>query len=354
MRSWFLPTAAFCFALISSLTIASVREDLWLRQTVFFLLGAAVFYLASKVPFAVWMQYRWLLYVGLIVLLLAPILLGQSSRNTSRWIELGFFRLQPSQLALPIGSLVTVWFLAQRPQTLGRLFLTLLSWLPIAGIIFLSPDLGTTAVYLAVSASLLWFSGVPLRWLTALAVTSLVVVIVSWQFLLLPYQRARFLTFIEGTQQADQQHYNAAQALIAVGGGELIGTGWKKGTQSHLQFLPERQTDFIFSSFAEEFGFIGTMLVLALTGATVVVLALAARQATTREEHLYLMATAATLFVQVFVNIGMNIGLLPITGVTLPLVSYGGSSILTTMLMLGICQHSIQASQRNQPILVLR
>ena len=353
MKSWFLPTSMLVLASISLVTIGSVRTDLWPRQALFFLIGAGVFFASSRLSFTRWLQWRWPLYLLVLILLMLPLLLGHSSRNTSRWIELGFLRLQPSQLAIPLVGLSTVYLLAQTKLSFKRLLLVLASLLPPAGLIFISPDLGTTVVFVGVLVSLFWFADAPLRHLALLSALALVGVILSWMFILKPYQRERMLSFIAGSQQEEEQHYNAAQALIAVGGGTFSGLGWGKGTQSHLQFLPERQTDFIFSSYAEEYGFVGTasllLVILTLGG----VQFFYARETADKSSALYLILSALTICIQAGVNIGMNIGLLPITGVTLPLVSYGGSSILATGVLLGIAQ-SILNQQKQVSAKVLR
>ena len=343
MKSWFLPACIAVFAIISLVTIGSVRSDLVAKQAFFFIIGGITFYFTSKVSFVKWLEWRWPLYIGLLLLLTLPMLFGHSSRNTSRWIEFGFLRLQPSQLAIPIVGLTSAWLLVHGTLTMRRVALFLLSLLPPTILIFISPDLGTTVVFLAVLLSSLWFAGTSIRTLLLLSVCGLAVAALSWLVILKPYQRERMLSFIAGSQQAREQHYNAAQALIAVGGGQVSGKGWGLGTQSHLQFLPERQTDFIFSSFAEEFGFIGTSLLLLVLLLTALLLLYYARKRSNAAEGLYVMLAAVTLLLQAGVNIGMNIGLLPITGVTLPLISYGGSSILATCVMFGIAHSIVQS-----------
>lgn len=348
MKTWFLPAAMAVFAVISLVMIASVREDLFSKQLQFFIIGAVIYFAASRVSFTRWLQWRWWLYLGVILLLMLPLLLGQSSRNTSRWIEFGIFRLQPSQLAIPLVGLSSVWLLSPIRLSFKRILLFLASLLPPMILVFISPDLGTTAVFIIVLVSLLWYAGAPLKYLLLLFAVGVVLVMSSWAFLLKPYQRERFATFIVGTQQAGEQHYNATQALIAIGGGMVTGAGWDRGSQSHLQFLPERHTDFIFSSFAEEFGFIGTSLLVVVVLLVTVQLFYFAHQTGDKASALYLFLAAMTLFTQAAVNIGMNIGLLPITGVTLPLISYGGSSVLATCLLFGICG-SILANQTGAP-----
>ena len=345
MKQWFLVSVIGVLATISLVTIGSVRPDLWSKQLLFFILGGGVYYFAQRVSFTRWLEWRWWLYGLTLVLLILPMLLGHSSRNTSRWIELGFLRLQPSQLAIPLVALGSVWLLRVSPPSLSHLRKYLATVIAPAVLIFISPDLGTTVIFLSVFLCMLWFAQVELKQLLLLGLIGLFGVGLSWFFVFKPYQRERMISFIAGTQQADQQHYNAAQALIAVGAGNLTGTGWGKGTQAQLQFLPEKQTDFIFSSFAQEYGFVGTTLLLVTTLSGVIYLLIAARRVSEKPASIYLIVAAMTLFFQATINIGMNIGLFPITGVTLPFVSYGGSSILALCLLLGICGSILKRSQ---------
>lgn len=347
MKTWILPACIAVFALLSLVTIGSVRSDLLPRQLAFFTIGATLYFFARRVPFRRWLELRWLAYGLVIILLVLPLVLGHSSRNTSRWIELGTLRLQPSQLAIPLIGLSSVWLLGYQQLTFRRILIFLLTLMPPLGLIFISPDLGTAIIFLLTLGSLIWYAGASLRQLGLLALAGCCVVAINWLFILKPYQRERMVSFIAGTQAESQQHYNATQALIAVGNGKIYGTGWGKGTQSHLQFLPERQTDFIFSSYSEEYGFVGTTLVLLTILVTTIALFTFARQTNDKTAALYLLMAATSIFVQASVNIGMNIGLLPITGVTLPLISYGGSSVLATCLLLGVCGSIIR--QHNLP-----
>ncbi len=344
MKQWFLPACILVFASISLAMLGSVRSDLLPKQALFFLIGGGVFYLASRTSFTRWLEWRWWLYVVVLVLLALPLLLGHSSRNTSRWIELGIFRLQPSQLALPLVGLSAVWLVAKKQLRLTNILYFFATILPPMMLIFIAPDLGTMVVFLAVLLGVLWFAGISFRHLLVLAAGGALVAALSWVFILKPYQQERMLSFIAGAQQEESQHYNAAQALIAIGGGERIGTGWGKGTQAHLQFLPEAQTDFIFSSYSQEYGFVGTSFLLVLILLTTLLLFHYALNTQNKAAYLYAIMTASTLLLQAVVNIGMNSGLLPITGVTLPLISYGGSSILATCLMLGITQSVLNQS----------
>ena len=182
------------------------------------------------------------------------------------------------------------------------------------------------------------FAGMKKRQMVALAAVGAVVAVVAWQFLLAPYQKDRLLTFVDPTADPLGQGYNVAQALIAVGGGGWFGSGLGFGSQSQLKFLPESQTDFIFSVIAEELGFFGVSLLLCAFLVVFLRVWNIARGTNDDFTAFLLIGIGAVMFVQFFVNAGMNLGMLPVTGVALPLVSYGGSSLVFTLLMLGIAE----------------
>ncbi len=339
MRNWFLPACFFIFALLSVQTLSSVAPDLADRQLIFFIIGGVFFYLQSQVPFTRLLQLRWPLYVLGIILLLIPLFLFGPTRNTHRWIDLGFFTIQSSQLALPltIFSLLTVLTQTKTYNwaVLFKFFLCM--GLP-AALILIAPDLGSMLTYAFPVLTLLIL--VPFSWKHFLPLFVLAVVgtYAAWHFVLEDYQKVRFMSFLN-PESAD--NYNAHQALITVGSGQFIGRGLGQGVQSHLRFLPERHTDFIFASFAEEYGFVGCLVLVAAYGALITFLFTQSRKATTPEEKLFLSTVAMAVLLQASINIHMNLGLLPITGVTLPLMSYGGSSVMSLAIVLGMAQNVI-------------
>lgn len=348
MRYWFLPAILSILGLLSVLTLSSIAPELASRQLAFFIVGGVVFLAVSKLS---WKQILtmsplgYLLTVGLLILTL---LISLQTRNTARWITIGgLFALQASQLAIP---LVGLYFSKLVSQSKVLSLKNIVHWLSVIGfpavLILIEPDLGTTIVFLACLSTVGLFLPVkPTHILVALGSVALVA-LVAWSLVLKPYQKQRITSFMNPTSDTSGASYNANQSMIAVGSGEFWGRGLGQGVQSHLRFLPERQTDFIFASIAEEFGFIGSVLIICLYLALVLFLLRTARTTESESAELFIFIVTAQVVIQTFVNIGMNMGLLPITGITLPLLSYGGSSVITLSATLGLLQADIARQKK--------
>lgn len=350
MRAWFLPALLVIFTLLSVLTLSSIAPDLAPRQLVFFLIGAGIFVAVSRLKYQSLLRLSPLMYALAIALLIIVLIIGLNTRGTNRWIDLGEFRLQPSQLAIPFVGLYITKLIEKRSlkQLSQLLFILFVMAIP-AGLILIEPDLGTTLVYLATVGTVIYFKDLDWRHIVLLGTAGVAVLVFSWFFVLRPYQKQRITSFMDRNQQTEvtAANYNAQQALIAVGSGQWLGRGLGQGVQSHLRFLPERQTDFVFASIAEEFGFLGSVVLIGLYASLISFLLFVGSNSQTNSERYFCYLTASMILLQSGVNMGMNMGLLPITGLTLPLLSYGGSSILTIMGMLGIIQ-SIASSQQKQ------
>lgn len=351
-RRWLLPIAVLILAVLSITTLRSVASQLVAPQLVFFALGGILFYVTSRVPFNLWIRLSPVLYLALNTLLIVVLVLGTVTRGSARWISVGgFFNVQPSQLAIPFTSLFLLWWWQKRkPENILNYLISLtIVLIPIA-LIFVEPDLGTTLVTLVALGSIIFFITTKWQYLVATALIGIVIAIFGWLFLLEPYQKQRVYSFVAGTEVKSDASYNAQQSLIAVGSGQLLGRGLGQGSQSHLRFLPERQTDFIFASLAEELGFLGAAGVISLYGAMISFMYYVAYQAKDELDRYFIFAIAVWMLLHVFVNIGMNTGLIPITGLTLPLLSYGGSSILSKLLSLGIVQSIIRRQTKQSPL----
>jgi rod shape determining protein RodA len=340
MRNWFLPGSMMALSLFSLLSLRSVAPGLATPQFIFFILGFGLFFIMSFIPYALLEKWRWLAYVGLIILLLIPLAIGTTTRGIAGWIDIGgIFSIQPSQLAIPVvGIVIAPYLISLKRDHLKKLLIILALSLFPAFLILIEPDLGTVVIFLLTLGTLLFLAPFPLKYFGGMLGLGLIAIVISWSFVLKPYQKSRITSFMQKEQDLQGASYNAHQSLIAVGSGALVGRGLGEGVQSHLRFLPERQTDFIFASLAEELGFIGSVVVILLY-ISIVLFCIYVSQKTTSKTGAYvcIAAAAVTLF-QSTVNIGMNVGLLPITGVTLPLLSYGGSSVLATCLLFGIVQ----------------
>jgi rod shape determining protein RodA len=342
MRVWLLPILMVVLALLSLMLLKSVAPSLAAEQFVFLCLGALVFTITGLIPYSWYERWSSLGYLAVCILLVIPLAIGKTTRGIAGWIDIGtLFSIQPSQLAIPlVGLLISQQLSQHSPRSLWQLVKILGLILIPAGLILIEPDLGTTVIYLLALGTIVFISPVRWRYLAGMVGLAGVAMLIGWTFVLKPYQKERITSFVGDTTEITDANYNAQQALIAVGSGEVIGRGLGQGVQSHLRFLPERQTDFIFASLAEELGFIGSALVVSVYLMIGLLCMYVALRTVEPGGMYYSLAAAATMIFQSGVNIGMNMGLLPITGITLPLLSYGGSSIIATCLLLGIV-HSL-------------
>lgn len=332
-------------SLLSLVVLKSISPDVVTRQFWFFCLGWLVSWIILRLPHtllvrsAVWLY--WLLVLVLFILLLT----GSATRGTVGWFELvGGLKIQPSQFAVPLVA----WYLAYTAQT-GRLAFWHTAWrVALPGILIaLEPDFGTATVYFVSLSVFFWQYHFSLKHVLGVMAALVAVGSIFWFFIFKPYQRDRLVSFLFPTRIVQvgvesSAQYNARQALIAVGSGRITGQGLGEGVQSHLRFLPERQTDFIFASLAEEIGLVGSVAVVVCYGILIGVLIKLGFERYDQFELGYLLSIAVFLFIQTAINIGMNIGIVPITGITLPLLSYGGSSILAFCVSLGLVMNQIR------------
>jgi rod shape determining protein RodA len=272
--------------------------------------------------------------LGLLGLVLVAGTIGKGAR---RWLDLGLVTLQPAELMKLAGPMMLAWLLARSalPPRLARLAAGfLLAVLP-AAFIARQPDLGTAALVFAGSVSVLFLAGASWRLILALAVLVASAAPLAWHFLH-DYQRARILTLLDPESDPLGSGYHTIQSMIAVGSGGFYGKGWLHSTQAHLEYLPEAATDFIFAVFAEEFGLLGSLVLLALYAFVALRGMLIAYYAQESYTRLLAGGLSVTFFLYFFVNMAMVTGILPIVGVPLPIMSYGGSSLVTVMAALGI------------------
>ncbi len=282
---------------------------------------------------------RWsvILFSAGLILLLAVLILGQIGKGAQRWLELGAFRFQPSEMIKITTPMMIAWYLAEYtlpPKPKQLLIASILIILPTL-LIAKQPDLGTALLVASSGAAVLFFSG--LSWWFIIGIGALLTAFtpILWHFMH-DYQRARVLTFLNPEADPLGRGYHIIQSKIAIGSGGIYGKGWLGSTQSELDFLPESSTDFIFAVFAEEFGLFGCVSLLVLYLLIISRCLFIASQAKDTYSRLLAGSLAFTFFVYVFVNIGMVIGVLPVVGVPLPLISYGGTSIVTLCAGFGI------------------
>ncbi|MDD3608697.1 MAG: rod shape-determining protein RodA [Halothiobacillaceae bacterium] len=279
----------------------------------------------------------WFYGVGLL-LLIAVDVAGEIGKGAQRWLDLGVVRFQPSELMKLAVPMMVAWYLADRPtppRLLDVFVALLLIGVPMV-LVMIQPDLGTALLVGSAGFFVLFLAGLPWRMLFGFALMAAAAVPVMWSYVMHDYQRQRVLTLFDPERDPLGTGYHIIQSKIAIGSGGLYGKGWLQGTQAHLDFLPEGTTDFILAVFAEEFGLMGVAVLLALYLLIILRGLFVATQAASSFGRLLAGAIGLTFFVYVFVNAGMVAGLLPVVGVPLPLVSYGGTSLVTLMIGFGI------------------
>ncbi len=334
-----LALSAIGIAMVVSTTSGTPRGGLGARQALFVLAG-----MAGAAFFAAF-DYRLLLRAspGLFALSLLPLvwlpLFGPTIAGAKSWIRLfGGFQLQPSELARISTVLLLAWILENddRPRISAKTSATLVGavLLP-TGLILLQPDLGVALTYAPFLLAALYLGGLPGRFWAALVLAGALAAGASW-FVLKDYQKDRIRTFLDPDLAARGAGYQVRQARIAIGSGGILGKGWKEGTQSRLGFLPVRHSDFIFAALAEERGFAGVAVVVGLYGLLLARGLSIARDARDRGGSMLVLLVVLDVVAQAAANIAMNVGVLPTTGITLPFVSYGGSSIIATWAMTGL------------------
>jgi rod shape determining protein RodA len=308
-----------------------------LRQVAHLGMGAlAMAVLAQVNPGFLRRSSPWLYAVG-VVLLLIVAAMGYVGKGAQRWLNLGILRFQPSEIMKLAVPMMCAWYLHERPlppRVRTLLLLTILILLP-AGLVVLQPDLGTGALIVVGGVLVIIMAGLQFRIMAALVALGALGGWVGWHFLH-DYQRKRVLTFMNPESDPLGAGYHSIQSMIAIGSGGTFGKGWMNGSQAQLEFLPERSTDFIFAVIGEEFGMLGLLLLLLLYAFVVARALYLATQTQDTYARLLAGSLALTFFVYVFINAGMVSGLLPVVGVPLPLVSYGGTSMVTLLAGFGI------------------
>lgn len=333
--SWSILLSSLSLISIGILVIYSSSEELAFQQFVYTAFGVFFFLILSKLDLPAFKKLIKPLYFLTILLLIVVFIVGIETRGSVRWIPLGFFNIQPSEFAKIVIILQLALFWSQHKVSWVNIFKSLIWVFPVAFLIFKQPDLGSALTITAIWVGMLFASRISLKKTFILILIALLVIPASWIFLH-DYQKMRIIGFIAPESDPLGKGYNLIQSTIAVGSGELLGRGLGRGTQSRLQFLPEFRTDFIFAFIAEELGFVGSLIILSIYLYFLLFCLKKASQAEDIFSYLVILGVFSMLLFQIFINIGMNIGILPITGITLPLISYGGSSLIVTLICLGM------------------
>ena len=347
----------FGIAMISSAIAGNlelIEGNTVTKQIIFAVVGFAVLIITATIDYRYWSALSKFFYVGIVGSLILLFFVGGALFGSNRWFQLGPILIQPSELAKIVMILVLANFFAQnineihRPIIIGK---SLAVTMGVVAWILLQPDLSTSIVILVIWFAMLWASGLELKHLFIAVGGGVLALGVGLPILLLnydpnktdalikPYQLERILNFLFPNPAARHgANYNVEQSRISVGAGGLLGQGYGGGSQVQLRFLKVRHSDFIFSALSEEFGFVGAVIVIALLAFIILRCLRAARLSSDTFGALVAYGVAALIGFQVFVNVGMNLKLLPVTGLTLPFVSYGGSSLLTLLLGIGLVE----------------
>jgi rod shape determining protein RodA len=355
--------------IFSASTAADANSRFWIKQGIFYSAGIGIAVCICLIPYETISRFATVGYWISIALLVSVMLFGTTRFGAKRWIDLGFFQFQPSEFTKIAMIFMQASYLSRSPEELRdpKLFMKALGLILLPFILILKePDLGSALVLFPIGFGIMLVAGVPMKFLRRFigGVSILVVLLLidilfappSWQIKLEEYQRHRLLVFFnrdfapKHASEADKQRlrqlqkdksYNVEQALISVGSGGLTGKGWRQGTQNALGYLPRAvaHNDFIFSVIAEEKGFLGSVMVIGLYSVLIFSGIKIAYQARDRLGKLLAVGVITMLFSHIFINIGMNIRLMPVTGIPLPLLSYGGSSVICSLIAIGVLQN---------------
>jgi rod shape determining protein RodA len=353
---WLAFGAAIALSLLGLLTMDSFngQDTFFVRQIVWIVVGTCVFFGAAFI------DWRFLrrsgvaasIFGALIIPLLFLLLLGHAVKGARSWLEFGGLGIEPVEFVKLALIILLAKYFSRRHVEIRNLRHTLISGC-YAGIVFvlvaLQPDFGGAIIVFLIWLGMVLFSGISRKHLFAVLGLGIVCFAGLWSFGFHEYQRERILTFLNPAGDIQGAGYNAYQSMIAVGSGELLGKGIGYGTQSKLRFLPEYQTDFIFAAFSEEWGFVGILIVFALFGVLFWRLLRAAQQGASNFETLFALGVVCYFGAHFMLHVGINMGLLPVTGTTIPFMSYGGSHLLAEFLALGMVSGMARYARAGHP-----
>lgn len=340
---WWLVGACIPILAAGVMTMYSFTGDnsFALRQLVWVVVALAAFFIVSRVDVRFLRSTRVLVTLFLVICaaLIALFIVGKISHGASSWFSFGLFSFQPSDFAKLVLIVVLAKYFSRRHIEIANFRHLIISGVYafiLFALVIVHPDLGSAMIIFFIWLGMVMVSGISKKHLLVLAGLAVIVASLVWSFGLKEYQKDRIRNFINPLGDIHGAGYNAYQSTIAVGSGGVLGKGLGYGTQSRLKFLPEYQTDFIFAAFAEEWGFVGVLILFSLYGIIIWRIILHASRGATNFEILYGAGAAVFFIVHITVNVGMNIHLLPVTGTPLPLMSYGGTHLVTEFLVLGI------------------
>jgi rod shape determining protein RodA len=349
---WYICIPAIMLAAFALFTLASFGEvqTRFIKQSVWVGIGVIVFFFMHKFDLSYLRERKLTLivYGFAIAALVILFVSGHVAKGAQSWIRLGFLSIQPTDPAKVALILLLAKYFSKRHMEISAFKHIFVSGV-YAGIlcilVLLQPDFGSAVTVFTIWAGMIFVSGISKKHITILVVAVVLSIVGAWNFAFKEYQKQRIINFIHPLADIRGSGYNQYQAVIAVGSGQLWGKGVGYGTQSKLKFLPEYQTDFIFAAFAEEWGFVGVMIVLGLCATMLLRMLYIARRASSNFDVLFITGVVVFFGVHMCINIGMNLGVMPVTGIPLPFMSYGGSHILVEFVALGIVS-AIGSSRR--------
>jgi rod shape determining protein RodA len=337
MKDYLLFTAIGVLVIFSFFVLHAIAPYLFPSYFLYYVVGFLAFIFFLQLDFGIISAFSWHFYIGSIIFLLLPLIIGKVTRGTIRWIPIGSLSIQPSEIIRPFLFVFFANYLTTGTMNWQKLVKAGLLFLLPVFLIYIQPSLGVAILTSVGVLGILLATQMKKRYFLFGGLAILVIIPLVYNFLA-PYQKGRITLFLSPGEDPYGAGYNSVQTMIAVGSGKLFGRGLGKGVETQLSFLPERQTDFIFASVAEEMGLAGAVILLFLSFFILTRLVRLVEHAKTPAGRAFVTGLFLTLFVQICVHVGMNVGLLPITGVPLPLVSAGGSSFLGTLMGLSIAQ----------------
>jgi len=342
----FLSISIFCIGVVLLYSAGGGSMDPWAsKQLIRFIIAIAVYLVVSLINIRFWIGISYYIYFLSLLMLILVSFYGSTGMGAQRWLNLGIFNIQPSELIkFSIVLVLARYFHAEKELRLwdnikNFIYPLLLILLP-AYIIFIQPDLGSALIFVMASLTILFVIGISLWFFVASTIIVIIFLPVAWFFLLFDYQKDRLLIFLDPFRDPFGSGYHIIQSKIALGSGGLFGKGFLQGTQSHLNFLPEIQTDFIFTLLAEEFGIFGTLILLSLYIIIIFYSLIIGVICKSRFACFISIGVSINIFYYVFINTAMVSGLIPVVGIPLPLVSYGGTSMLCVMFGLGLVSNA--------------
>lgn len=339
---WLILIIPFILCVVGIVSIFSITHQTsglsyFIQQAIYLIVGLVFFVVFSFIDYRALKGAAPVLYVIGTALLAAVVLFGPEIQGSSRWISLGFFNFQPSEIFKIILVVSLAAFISSQENINPKQFIALglLTLIPI-GLVVIEPDLGTSLLYLAIFLIFVIFSQIERIYLFFLSGLAIITAPIMWLFVLADYQKERILSFFYPQSDPFGAGYNVLQSTIAIGSGGLLGKGLGHGPQSQLNFLPSQHTDFIFATISEELGFWGASLVLVLLLAFLFRGIKVAKNSQDDFGRFLAIGFVSVFLFQILINVGMNLGLMPVTGIALPFVSYGGSSLITSFIMAGV------------------